>query len=479
MKNKSEMKTAMKKDIRTKRKPRTLKKSKKSSSVSGQKKAKKSVSEKGNRNVERSRLKRHVSDLGKNRNHLRDTVHQQANELKIKNGQIKKWADKKRLAEEQIYIRTKAMDSTADGIFIIDAQKKDFPIIYSNQSFQTMTGYAKKYILGRNYFLLYGADADPRIAKEIKNTLRQEKSFYGEMLNFRKNGEKYWNYLRIAPVRDASGVVTHYVGIQTDVTLMRQRDFEIKEQREELLHVTRVGKLSEFVSSLAHEISQPLTAILSYAQAAQRILAGPPTEQAERELQLQEILQYIVNDDQRASEVIRRLRALLKKSDPEFRPIDMNELINETVVLMTTDVTVRNKVIKTQLHSKLPLIRGDRIQLQQVLLNLISNSLDAMESNHESRELVIRTFCKGPKTIMVEVKDSGCGIPEQNMEKLFRHFFTSKPEGLGMGLSISRSIIEAHSGRLEAKNNPDGGATFYFTVPLMKRANARTKDRSL
>ena len=146
---------------------------------------------------------------------------------------------------------------------------------------------------------------------------------------------------------------------------------------------------------------------------------------------------------------------------------------------MTTDVTVRNKVIKTQLHSKLPLIRGDRIQLQQVLLNLISNSLDAMESNHESRELVIRTFCKGPKTIMVEVKDSGCGIPEQNMEKLFRHFFTSKPEGLGMGLSISRSIIEAHGGRLEAKNNPDGGAIFYFTVPLMKRANARTKDRSL
>ena len=156
----------------------------------------------------------------------------------------------------------------------------------------------------------------------MKHLREQEKSFYGEMLNFRKNGEKYWNYLRIAPVRDASGVVTHYVGIQTDVTLMRQRDFEIKEQREELLHVTRVGKLSEFVSSLAHEISQPLTAILSYAQAAQRILAGPPTEQAERELQLQEILQYIVNDDQRASEVIRRLRSLLKKSDPEFELLD-------------------------------------------------------------------------------------------------------------------------------------------------------------
>jgi len=273
--------------------------------------------------------------------------------------------------------------------------------------------------------------------------------------------------LRITPVRDASGIVTHYAGIQTDVTVMRQKDLEIKEQREELLHVTRVGKLAEFVSSLAHEISQPLTAILSYAQAAQRILTGPPTGQAERELQLKEILQYIVNDDQRASEVIRRLRTLLKKSDPEFTPIDMNVLINETIVIMTTDVTVRNKVIKTDLHSKFPFILGDRIQLQQVLLNLISNSLDAMESNDESRELVIRTFRKDSKKIMVEVKDSGCGIPAQNMKKLFKHFFTSKPDGLGMGLSISRSIIEAHGGQLEAKNNPDGGATFYFTLPVV------------
>ena len=439
----------MKKDIRTKQKPRTMKKSKKSSGVSGQKTAKKSLSEKGNRNVERSRLKRQVSDLGKNRNHLRDTVHQQADELKTKNGQIKKWADKERLAEDQIRIRTKVMDSASDGIFIIDAQKGDFPIIYSNQSFQTMTGYAKKDILGQNYFLLYGAVADLRIAEEIKNTLLQDKSFHGEMINFRKNGEKFWNYLRIAPVRDASGIVTHYAGIQTDVTVMRQKDLEIKEQREELLHVTRVGKLAEFVSSLAHEISQPLTAILSYAQAAQRILAGPPTEQAARDLQLQEIFQYIVNDDQRASEVIRRLRSLLKKSDPEFEPLDMNALINETVILMMTDITVRNKIIKTELHPKLPFVRGDRIQLQQVLLNLISNSLDAMQASDESRELVIRTSCKNSDAIMVEVEDSGCGIPADNMKKLFKHFFTSKPDGLGMGLSISRSIVEAHGGRLE------------------------------
>ena len=131
-----------------------------------------------------------------------------------------------------------------------------------------------------------------------------------------------------------------------------------------------------------------------------------------------------------------------------------------------THITVRNKVIKFELGNKLPFIQGDRIQLQQVLLNLISNSLEAMDESSDSRELLIRTSRKDNDTIMVEVKDSGCGIPAENMKKLFAHFFTSKLDGLGMGLSISRSIVEAHGGRLEAENNPDRGATFCFTIPV-------------
>lgn len=393
---------------------------------------------------------------------LNTAVREQAEQIKIKNGEIKRWADKEKQAEEQIFIRTKAMDSTADGIFIIDAQKSGFPVIYANQSFQSMTGYSKREILGQTYFQIYGPEADPRIITEIKHTITQGKTFSGEMLSFRKNGEKVWNHLRITPLRDSGGIVTHYVGIQTDLTLMRQRDLELKEQREELLHVTRVGKLAEFVSSLAHEISQPLTAILSYAQAAQRLLA-------DRELEIQKILQHIIDDDHRAAEVIRRLRSLLKKSEPEFELININELIKETIMLMSTDITVRNKVIKTQLPVNLPNVRGDRIQLQQVLLNLISNSLDAMASSPELKEIVIQTSRRGADAIKVSVRDSGCGIPEENMNKLFMHFFTSKPDGLGMGLSISRSIIEAHGGRIEAKNNPDGGATFSFTVLIAKK----------
>ena len=398
------------------------------------------------------------------RNNLEKKVRQQTDELEIRSGQLRQGADREKLAEEQIHIQTKAMESTSDGIFIMDVKKSSFPVIYANPSFHALTGYAKNEVIGKNYFLLYGPDADSRVVGEIKQTMRHGKSFHGEMLSFRKSGQKFWSLLRIAPVRGVDGVATHYVGIQTDITLMKQRDLEIEEQREELLHVTRVGKLAEFVSSLAHEISQPLTAILSYAQAAQRMLVTHANGGAEP--QLQEILQYIINDDQRAAEVIRRLRQLLKKSKPAFEPLNINVLIKDTVALIMAHITVRNKVLKFDLDSRLPSIQGDRIQLQQVLLNLISNSLEAMDENGDSRELLIKTSRKNTGTIMVEVKDSGCGIPEENMKKLFAHFFTSKPDGLGMGLSISRSILETHGGRLDAKNNPDRGANFYFTIPV-------------
>ncbi|MFA5389209.1 MAG: ATP-binding protein [Candidatus Omnitrophota bacterium] len=390
---------------------------------------------------------------------LEGLVQHQADELKIKNGQLRNKGEQQVRSEEQIHLCIKAMESTADGIFIIDAKNPDFPIIYANQSFRDMSGYTKKEIIGRSYFLLYKSDADLRVIEEAKQTIHRGKSFNGEMLSFQKNGKKYWNLLRIAPVSGPGGTTTHYIGIQTDITLIREKELEINEQRGELLHVTRVGKLAEFVSSLAHEISQPLTAILSYAQAAQRMLS-------DREPETQKILSYIVNDDKRAAEVIQRLRALLKKSEPEIKPLDINTLINETIMLIATDAAVRSCVIKTELGVNLPLVHGDRIQLQQVLLNLISNSFDALENSSDPREILIRTSRKDTDSIMVAVKDSGCGIPAQNIPKLFTHFFTSKPDGLGMGLSISRSIVKLHGGQLNVENNPDSGATFYFTIPI-------------
>ena len=311
-----------------------------------------------------------------------------------------------------------------------------------------------------------------KIKKKTKNPVLRNKI---------RNGERVRLRVLVADLRKSCNDLKDKIRQQTDELKVKNRQLrvgaekqirseaqiqirmkEIDGQREELLHITRVGKLAEFVSSLAHEISQPLTAILSYAQAAQRMLAG-------REPEIQKILSYIINDDQRAAEVIQRLRSLLKKGTPEMKPLDINILVNETVVLIATDASVRNIVLKIEPESNLPLVRGDRIQLQQVLLNLVSNSFDALESSKGARKILIRTLRKDNDTVIVKVKDSGCGIPTHNIPKLFTHFFTSKPDGLGMGLSISRSIIEAHGGRLDVKNNPNRGAIFYFTIPVDKK----------
>lgn len=398
------------------------------------------------------------------RKRMEKKIGRQSDQIQKNTEKLKRVTGRKNEAEEQIHIQTKAMESAVDGIFIIDAGKTGYPVIYVNPSFRKLTGYTKNEIIGQSYFQLYGADADRRVVDEVRAAMSREEIFHGEMLSFTKQGEKYWSSLRIAPVRDSKGGVTHYVGIQTDLTLIKQKNLEIEEQHEELLHVTRVGKLAEFVSSLAHEISQPLTAILSYAQAAQRILG-------DREPEVRGILQDIINDDERAAEVIRRLRVQLKKSKPVIEPLEINGLINDTVKLIKTHIEVRNNLMKFDFENNLPFILGDRIQIQQVLLNLISNSLEAMEANKGPRELLITTSRKDAHTILVEVKDSGSGILKEHMGKVFTHFFTSKPNGLGMGLPISRSIIESHGGKLSEKNNSGDGATFYFTLPVIEEGS--------
>ncbi len=240
---------------------------------------------------------------------------------------------------------------------------------------------------------------------------------------------------------------------------MKEKDLEIEDLRDVILHLTRVEEVSEMVSSLAHDINQPLISIQSYAQAAQRLL-GP------REPKIHEILQYIIDDGQRAVNVIQQLRSLLKKVKQAFKPLGINDLLNETIRFMADNINARKASLTIKLDKDLLIILGDRIQLQQVFLNLINNSLDAMEDCNNSRELLIRTSRKDADRIMVEVKDSGCGISAESGDKLFTHFYTTKIKGLGMGLAISRSIVKAHGGWLDAMNNPDHGATFYFSIPV-------------
>ena len=247
-------------------------------------------------------------------------------------------------------------------------------------------------------------------------------------------------------------------------TLARRRaELEAQRLRQELMHIGRVSAMGELTASLAHELNQPLTAILNNAQAAQLLLAAKVVSLET----IGGILDDIVADDKRAAGVIHGLRAMLKKGDSTYAALELNGVISEVARLVTGDAIVRNVPISLELAADLPSVRGNRIQLQQVVLNLVLNGLEAMpESTTGGRSLVIRTAMDGAGTITIEVQDSGSGIDETDVDRLFQPLYTTKTQGLGMGLAIVRTIVEAHGGRLGAVNNERGGATFQVTLPV-------------
>lgn len=243
----------------------------------------------------------------------------------------------------------------------------------------------------------------------------------------------------------------------------KQGELEAQRLRQDLTHIGRVSAMGELTASLAHELNQPLTAILSNAQAAQRLLAADDVDLAE----MREILADIVADDKRAGNVISRLRTLIKKGRLELTSLDLNEIVREVAWLVRSDAIIRNVSMNLELASGLPSVRGDRVQLQQVVLNLVLNGLEAMGGSGAGlRILVIRTAPDGADAVAIAVQDSGIGIDEKNADRLFDPLYTTKAEGLGMGLAIARTIVEAHGGRLGVASNPEGGATFRFTLPV-------------
>jgi signal transduction histidine kinase len=242
----------------------------------------------------------------------------------------------------------------------------------------------------------------------------------------------------------------------------KQAEKEARHRRDELAHVTRVATMGELTSSLAHELNQPLAAIRNYANAAQRLLSqGEPDLSKTREA-----LEGIIRDDRRAAEVIGRVRGLLKKEEPRYRPVHMNNAIQEILAFIRSDSVLEGLSVETEFAPELPAVPGDQVQLQQVLLNLMLNAVDAMnKAKPDLRKLVIKTENKEDRSVKISVRDFGSGINEAHKDKLFEPFYTTKPAGMGMGLAISQRIIHAHGGSIRAENNPDGGATFSFTLP--------------
>jgi signal transduction histidine kinase len=282
----------------------------------------------------------------------------------------------------------------------------------------------------------------------------------------RQSGSERWFAFSVVPLNVPEGGA---VVSRTDVTERKLAEIEAQRSRHELAHFTRVSTIGELTASLAHELSQPLTAILANAQTALRLLRKTQPDLVE----IQSILSDIVSDDSRAGEVIRRLRTLLRKADSPFGLLDLNALIRDVAKLLSTDAMIRNVVVTLELDPKLALVSGDGVQLQQVVLNLLLNAMEAMaECALHGRTLTVRTEHTDAQTVHVSVRDAGTGLRQETLVQVFQPFYTTKPSGMGMGLAISKSIIEAHGGLIWVTNNATAGATFHFSLPVADMRSA-------
>jgi two-component system sensor kinase FixL len=349
----------------------------------------------------------------------------------------------RRNAEERF---TKAFFSGPEAMII--SRLKDGHIIEVNERCEKMFGRQRGEIISRMMFdLNASASEGGQRQHELELCLR---SNAGEL-----------RHTQISAVTDDIGGERCFIILLRDITDRKRGE----EAQQNLAHASRLAVVGELTAMIAHEVNQPLGAILSNAEAAEIMLdsKNPPLDE------IRQILSDIREDDQRADEAIRRIRTLLRKRDMQLEPLDLNEAISDGLRLVAGDALRRHVQIRRNLSAQLPLVSGDRVHLQQVLLNLIVNGMDAMNDTPElERHLTVQTKPCNAGEIEVMVMDHGHGVSPEKLPRLFDSFFTTKRDGMGLGLSIARSIIEAHRGRIWVENNPVGGAAFRFTVPIAK-----------
>jgi len=352
-------------------------------------------------------------------------------------------------------------EASAVGIAVLDEQNH---FAATNEALQKMVGYSGEELQSLGPVDITHQDdreATQKLIEDMRNGKRQD--LPTEKRYRRKDNKVIWVRVSAARAFDSSSSLQGIPAIIEDITERKSAEVAWHDARDALSRATRLTIMGELSASIAHEVNQPLAAIITNGQACERFLAFSPPDLDE----VKDAVGEIVRDGRRASEVLKRVRAMSKNTAPERGQVDVNHAIAE-VLALTRDELQRHRVaVQTDLRSKVPTIMADRVQLQQVVLNLVMNGIDAMRAvTDRPRILTVRSQLNDQGNIVVNVADSGVGLDPANRDRIFESFFTTKPEGMGMGLAISNTIIEAHHGRLWAESGSPFGTVFGFTLPL-------------
>jgi two-component system sensor histidine kinase TtrS len=381
---------------------------------------------------------------------------------KSKNLLKKEVANHKNTVSE-LWKLSRALEQTTETIIITD---ENGLIEYVNPAFERLTGFSLIETVGFNPSILKSDEHESSFYKNVWRTISSGRIFQGVFINRCSDGSLLYEQKTITPLRDESGKIIHYIATGKDITEQKIVAKQHDEHQQQLAHVSRVSMMGEMASSIAHELNQPLAAIANYAQGCVRRMSSPnynPT-------QIINALENISNQSKRSGDIIKRMRDFVRKGEPNRASTDINLIIQDSVQLANFEARKRGVYVHMQLQKVMPLVLADNIQIEQVVLNLIRNAFEAMDGNSWTRkELIIHSWYN-TQIDMVEVAvwDTGHGISNEQRDNLFDAFFSTKPEGMGMGLSISRSIVESHGGHLSANINQVKGTTFRFSLPVVR-----------
>jgi two-component system sensor kinase FixL len=366
-------------------------------------------------------------------------------------------------ADQDVLFQT-LIGTAVDGIMVIDEVGR---VRVYNKACETLFGYAPSEVIGNNVNMLmpepYRAEHDGYIARYKKTAEKRIIGIGREVVGRRKDGSTFPMYLSVGEGRLGKDRI--FVGIIHDISDLKVHNQRIQQLQNELFHALRINAMGQLSSTLAHELNQPLAAIMNYMNAAKRTLesGGAPDR-------VIEMLDKAASQTSRAGQIIRRMREFIEKKEPNRVTEDLNAVISEAVALGLVGAADSDIVVKVELQPELPPLPIDKIQIQQVMVNLMRNAVEAVQQA-KRRELKISTRLDGDFAA-IAVADTGSGMPEDVAQRLFQPFVTTKSQGLGMGLAICRTIVEAHGGRLWAERNPGGGTVFFFVLPVSDRAEA-------